>query len=238
MAVNLVECAAEERFGKRMNSTTIKQDLLSSIVVFLVALPLCMGTAIASGAPPAAGLITGIVGGIIVGLFSGAPLQVSGPAAGLAVLVYEIIQKHGLENLGIVVLVAGLFQIAAGLLKAGQIFRAISPSVIFGMLAGIGILIFGAQLHVMVDDKPREDGLKNLLAIPEAFVKGIFPVDGSSHHIAAAVGIGTIAILILWSQFAPKKLRWIPGALIAVAAATAISAAMALPIRYVDLNNN
>src|SRR5260370_41303978 len=116
-----------------MNSVPVGQDLLASVVVFLVALPLCMGIAIASGAPPAAGLITGIVGGIVVGLFSGCPLQVSGPAAGLAVLVYEIIQKHGLETLGVVVLVAGLFQIAAGLLRAGQIFRAISPSLLCGM---------------------------------------------------------------------------------------------------------
>src|SRR5688572_14123559 len=124
-----------------MNSVTVRHDLLSSVVVFLVALPLCMGIAIASGAPPAAGLITGIIGGIVVGMFSGCPLQVSGPAAGLAVLVYEIVQKQGLEKLGYVVLLAGLFQIVAGLLKAGQVFRAISPSVIFGMLAGIGVLI-------------------------------------------------------------------------------------------------
>ena len=221
-----------------MNSVTIRQDLLASIVVFLVALPLCMGIAIASGAPPAAGLITGIVGGIVVGAFSGCPLQVSGPAAGLAVLVYEIVQKHGLETLGIVVLIAGLFQIAAGLLKAGQVFRAISPSVIFGMLAGIGVLIFGAQFHVMVDDKPRSDGLKNLFTIPESIGKGLFPVDGSVHHLAAYVGVGTIAILVLWAQFAPKKLKWIPGALIAVAAATAVSSILSLPIRYVELSDD
>jgi MFS superfamily sulfate permease-like transporter len=221
-----------------MNAATVRQDLLASVVVFLVALPLCMGIAIASGAPPAAGLITGIVGGIVVGMFSGCPLQVSGPAAGLAVLVYEVVQKHGLKTLGVVILIAGIFQIAAGLLKAGQVFRAISPSVIFGMLAGIGILIFGAQFHVMVDDKPRADGLKNLLAIPESIVKGLFPVDGNVHHLAAYVGVGTIAILILWGQFAPKKLKWIPGALIAVSAATAVSAALSLPIRYVQLNDD
>lgn len=197
-----------------------------------------MGIAIASGAPPAAGLITGIVGGIITGLFSGCPLQVSGPAAGLAVLVYGVVQDHGLETLGLVVLIAGLLQIAAGLLKAGQVFRAISPSVIFGMLAGIGILIFGAQFHVMVDDKPRADGLKNLLAIPESIAKGIFPVEGSVHHLAAYVGVGTLLILILWSQFAPKKLKWIPGALIAVVAATAVSSILSLPIRYVQLSDN
>jgi len=143
-----------------------------------------------------------------------------------------------MQTLGIVVLVAGLFQIAAGLLKAGQVFRAISPSVIFGMLAGIGILIFSAQFHVMIDDKPRADGLKNLLSIPESIGKGIFPVDGSVHHLAAYVGVGTIAILILWAQFAPKKLKWIPGGLIAVAAATVVSFLFSLPIRYVQLNDN
>src|SRR5262245_16810226 len=133
-----------------MNSSTLKHDLLSSVVVFLVALPLCLGIAIASGVPPAAGLITGIIGGIIVGSLSGCPLQVSGPAAGLAVLVYDIVQKHGMGTLSIAVLLAGVIQMGAGALRAGQVFRAISPSVIYGMLAGIGILIFGAQFHVMV----------------------------------------------------------------------------------------
>src|SRR5207245_2718322 len=123
--------------------------------------------------------------------------------AGLAVLVFEIVQKQGMETLGIVVLLAGLLQIVAGFLKAGQVFRAISPSVIFGMLAGIGVLIFGAQFHVMVDDKPRADGLKNLISIPESIAKGLFPVDGSVHHLAAYIGVGTIAILILWGRFAP-----------------------------------
>ena len=107
-----------------------KQDFLASIVVFLVALPLCMGIAIASGAPVATGLITGIVGGLIVGVFSGAPLQVSGPAAGLTVIVYQIIQDHGLESLGITVLVAGLLQLVAGLLKYGRWFMACWPALV------------------------------------------------------------------------------------------------------------
>src|SRR5882757_3620676 len=113
-----------------------KKDLLASVVVFLVALPLCLGIAIASGAPPAAGLITGIIGGLVAGSLAGCPLQVSGPAAGLAVIVYEIIEKHGIKGLGVVILFAGLFQLAAGALKLGQYFRAISPSVVYGMLAG------------------------------------------------------------------------------------------------------
>ncbi len=81
-----------------------RQDALASVVVFLVALPLCMGIAIASGVPVAAGLITGIVGGIVVGSIAGCPLQVSGPAAGLTVIVYDIVQRFGLEMLGVIVL--------------------------------------------------------------------------------------------------------------------------------------
>lgn len=150
-----------------------RQDFLASIVVFLVAMPLCMGIAIASGAPVAAGLITGIVGGLIVGFFSGAPLQVSGPAAGLTVIVYQIIADHGLQTLGIAVLVAGLIQLVAGLLKYGRWFRAVSPAVVYGMLAGIGVLIFASQTHVMVDDSPKGSGLDNLLSIPGALAKGL-----------------------------------------------------------------
>ncbi len=150
-----------------------RQDFLASIVVFLVALPLCMGIAIASGVPVAAGLITGIVGGLVVGWFSGAPLQVSGPAAGLTVIVYDLVQHHGLEVLGIAVLIGGALQLIAGLLRYGGWFRAVSPAVIHGMLAGIGVLILSSQFHVMVDDAPKGSGLKNLLSIPEAIQKGL-----------------------------------------------------------------
>jgi MFS superfamily sulfate permease-like transporter len=214
------------------------RDLLASVVVFLVALPLCMGIAIASGAPPAAGLITGIIGGLVAGGLAGCPLQVSGPAAGLAVIVYEIIQKHGFAALAPIVVLAGLLQIAAGALKVGQFFRAIAPAVVYGMLAGIGILILGAQFHVMVDDKPRANGLANLLSIPESIQKGIFPIDGSSHHLAAALGLTTILVLLAWSKFAPKKMAWVPGALVAVAITTVAARLFAVPVKYVDIPDN
>jgi MFS superfamily sulfate permease-like transporter len=150
-----------------------KQDFLASIVVFLVALPLCMGIAIASGVPVVAGLITGIVGGLFVGWIAGAPLQVSGPAAGLTVIVYDLVQHHGLEVLGIAVLIGGALQLAAGLLRFGGWFRAVSPAVIHGMLAGIGVLILSSQFHVMVDDAPKGNGVQNLVSIPEAIQKGL-----------------------------------------------------------------
>jgi MFS superfamily sulfate permease-like transporter len=132
-----------------------------------------MGIAIASGVPVAAGLITGIVGGLIVGWFSGAPLQVSGPAAGLTVIVYDLVQHHGLEVLGIAVLIGGALQLIAGLMSYGGWFRAVSPAVIHGMLAGIGVLILSSQFHVMVDDAPKGSGIKNLTSIPEAIRKGL-----------------------------------------------------------------
>lgn len=219
-------------------SSAFSQDLLASVVVFLVALPLCMGIAIASGAPPAAGLITGIIGGLIVGALAGAPLQVSGPAAGLAVLVYDLITEHGFAALGPIVVLAGVLQIAAAALRVGQLFRAIAPAVIYGMLAGIGILIFGAQFHVMVDDAPRSNGLHNLISIPQAIWKGITPVDGSSHHLAAMLGLTTIITLVLWARFAPAKVKWVPGALVAVVLATGAAQLIGLDVRYVDIPSN
>ncbi len=220
------------------NKDTFFKDLLASVVVFLVALPLCMGIAIASGAPPALGLISGIVGGLVVGVIGGSPLQVSGPAAGLAVLVWQFIDKFGLANLGWVVLGAGLIQLAAGALKIGRWFQAVSPAVIQGMLAGIGALIFSSQFHVMVDDAPRSNGIQNFLSIPEAIQKGIFPVDGSAHHLAAFIGILTIATIALWAKFKPKKLYAVPGPLVAVVLASVVAGAFTLPIQFVDAPDN
>ena len=213
----------------------IGREFMASIVVFLVALPLCMGIAIASGVPVALGLITGIVGGLIVATVAGSPLQVSGPAAGLAVVVYEIVKTHGLQALGVIVLLAGAVQIVAGLLKLGKWFRAVSPAVIRGMLAGIGVLIFASQFHVMVDDKPKATGIQNLLTIPEALYKGVFPLDGDVHHLAAAIGLLTIVSLILWNVFKPKFLKSVPGALIAIILASGTTALMGLGINLVKV---
>lgn len=219
-------------------SGTVGRDLLASVVVFLVALPLCMGIAIASGVPPALGLISGMIGGIVVGSLAGSPLQVSGPAAGLAVLVYQLVQTEGMAALGIVVLGAGLLQLACGALRLGRWFRAVSPAVIQGMLAGIGVLIFASQFHVMVDDSPRSSGILNLISIPEAIVKGVIPQAGTAHHIAAAIGLSTITVIVLWNKFRPTKVKMIPGSLVAVVGATIIAILFAAPIEYVNVPAN
>ncbi len=221
-----------------VNRKDFARDLLASIVVFLVALPLCMGIAIASGASPVMGLTTGIIGGLVVGFIAGCPFQVSGPAAGLAVIVYELIQTHGIGMLGPIVILAGAIQLIAGLCRVGQLFRAISPAVIYGMLAGIGVLIFAGQFHVMVDDKPKGSGLQNLISIPEAIVKGLWPLDGSTHHLAAFLGVLTITVLLAWNKFAPAKLRLIPGAVVAVVTATAVAAMWKLPVQYIQIPDN
>ncbi len=123
----------------------LRQDVAASLVVFLVALPLCVGVAVASGVPAELGLVTGIVGGLVTGLLPGSSLQVSGPAAGLTVLVFEAVDSYGLPALGVIVLAAGLLQLAMGALRLGRWFRAMSLSVIEGMLAGIGLVLIAAS---------------------------------------------------------------------------------------------
>jgi MFS superfamily sulfate permease-like transporter len=211
------------------------KDFLASIVVFLVALPLCLGIAIATGASPSAGLISGIIGGLVVGSLSGCPLQVSGPAAGLVAIAWEVIHTQGVANLGAIILCAGIIQIAFSALRLGQWFRAVSPAVVEGMLAGIGVLIFASQFHVMIDDTPKSKGLTNLLTIPQAVLKGIFPLEGTTHHLAAGIGLLTITVIVLWGVITHKKLKLIPAPLVGVLIAVAVAAFFHLPIHYIQV---
>ena len=215
-----------------------RNDVSASIVVLLVALPLCMGVAIASGMPPMAGIITGIVGGLLVGGVTGSPLQVSGPAAGLTVLVWNIVEQHGIAMVGAVVLLAGVIQATAALLGFGRLFRAISPAVVYGMLGGIGVLIVASQWQVMVDAKPLSSGISNLLAMPSAVGKAIASPDGTSHRAAAALGVLTIAVIVLWNRWKPQRLAMIPAPLIAVLAATLAAAVFSAEVNYIDVPAN
>ena len=233
-----VSAARKAQAPASSGASPLGPDFMASIVVLLVALPLCMGIAIASGVPPALGLVTGMVGGLVVGFLAGQPLLVSGPAASLAVMVWQLVQDFGLAALGPAVLISGVLQLAAGVAGLGRWFRAVSPAVIQGMLAGIGVLIFGSQFHVMVDDSPRGSGLANLISIPEAIYKGIFPLDGSVHHIAAVIGLLTIASILLWNRFKPTTLKMLPGPLIGVVIATSTTWALALPIAHVEVPAN
>jgi MFS superfamily sulfate permease-like transporter len=217
-----------------MTQSPFAKDFLASWVVFLVALPLCMGIAIASGMPPASGIVTGILGGILVGALSGSPLQVSGPAAGLAVIVFQLVRDHGFEAIGPILVVAGALQMVAGKFKLGRWFRAMSPAVVYGMLSGIGILLIGGQFYVMLDDKPRQTGLDNLIGMPSEMLHDIV----GDHRYAAALGLLTMAVLVGWNVFRPKKLKLVPGALIAVVIATIVAAIWKFPVHHVEVPGN
>jgi MFS superfamily sulfate permease-like transporter len=121
------------------------------------------------------------------------------------------------------------------LCKLGQWFRAVSPAVIHGMLAGIGVLIFASQFHIMLDAVPRGSGLANIAAIPEAVWRGVVPSADANHHQAALIGALTILVLLFWKSFIPKRLRVVPAPLIAVIAASLATFALALPIKQVAL---
>ncbi len=212
------------------------RDFTASIVVFLVAMPLCMGIAIASGVPPEKGLVTGIIGGLVVGLLAGSPLQVSGPAAGLAVIVFELVREQGLSALGPILILAGAIQVVAGVLRVGGWFRAISPAVVHGMLAGIGILIVVGQYHVLFDAKPLSNGLANLAAMPGR-VLGL-STDLAAAEMALGLGLLTIATMIGWDKFKPAAVKLVPGALVGVVAATLVAFSLGLDVTRVTVPSN
>ena len=212
----------------------LPRELLASVVVFLVALPLCMGIAIASGMPPAKGLITGIIGGLVVGWLAGSPLQVSGPAAGLAVLVFELVRQHGMAMLGPILLLAGFLQLVAGRLRLGCWFRVTAPAVVYGMLAGIGGLIVLSQVHVMLDGVPQPSGLDNLTGFPAAVAEAI-PGLGWQ---AGLLGLTTMLVMWAWDKLRPHKLRFVPGALLGVGLTTGASLLLALQVKRVQVPEN
>ncbi|MBL1101705.1 SulP family inorganic anion transporter [Streptomyces coffeae] len=217
--------------GSGVSTGTLRADFTASLVVFLVAVPLCVGVAVASGVPAELGLITGIVGGLVTGFLPGSSLQVSGPAAGLTVLVYEAVEEYGLAALGVLVLAAGLLQLAMGALRLGRWFRAISVAVVQGMLAGIGLVLIASQLYALADAKAPSSGLGKIGHIPQLIVD----VAGSgTAWKAVAVGVGTIAVLILWPRFR-KGAEILPAPLAAVALATAATAAFDLPVARVEV---
>ncbi|WP_121665955.1 SulP family inorganic anion transporter [Mesonia aquimarina] len=208
----------------------LNKDIPASIVVFFVALPLCLGIALASGAPLFSGLIAGIVGGIVVGAISGSSLGVSGPAAGLAVIVLGAIATLGFENFLVAVVIGGALQILLGVLKAGVIGYYFPSSVIKGMLAGIGIIIFLKQIpHAFGYDKVAHGELSFSQSDGEnTFTELVNMLDYISLG-AVMVTVISLAILLLWEKVLSKKHKIftiIPGPLVAVVAGVAYYIAM------------
>lgn len=198
----------------------IKNDLPASIVVFFVALPLCLGIALASGAPLFSGLIAGIVGGILVGSLSGSQIGVSGPAAGLAVIVAAAILQLGYESFLVAVVIGGILQIILGVLKAGIIGYYFPSSVIKGMLTGIGIIIILKEIPYFfgVDKNPEGDFAFNQVDGENTFSELLNIFDYISIG-PTLIALTALAILILWDRVLSKKgkiFKLIQGPLVAV----------------------
>jgi carbonic anhydrase len=208
----------------------LRYDLPASLVVFLVALPLSLGIAIASGAPLVAGLIAAVVGGIVAGSLGGSALQVSGPAAGLTVVVAGLIEDFGWPMTCVITICAGALQILFGVIKIARAALAVAPVVVHAMLAGIGVTIVLQQVHVLMGGSSRSSAWENIKALP----------NGILHHELHEVIVGglVIAILLLWPRL-PAKVRLIPGALVAIVVATALAEAAGLEgVDRIELSAN
>ncbi|MFC9972975.1 SulP family inorganic anion transporter [Spirillospora sp. NPDC127200] len=198
----------------------MRRDLLASFVVFLVAIPLSLGIAVAAGAPIAAGLIAAIVGGVVAGALGGSPLQVSGPTAGLTVIVASLIQTYGWRATCAITLMGGLLQLALAACRVARTALAVSPAVVHGMLAGVGVVLILAQVHIVLGGEPQHSALANLRELPGQVLHP------QSHP--ALLGALTIGVMLLWSQLAKRRERgplaalgrWVPGPLPAIALAT------------------
>jgi len=185
----------------------LKHDLPASIVVFFVALPLCLGIALASGAPLFSGIIAGIVGGIVVGIASGSTLGVSGPAAGLAVIVASAITSLGSWPIFLTtVVLAGLIQLVMGFAKAGFIAYFFPSSVIKGMLTGIGLLIILKQIpHALGYDKDVEGDFEFFQFDGENSFSSLISAFEAFSSSAVLISVISLFILILWETFLAKK---------------------------------
>jgi carbonic anhydrase len=218
----------DEQGGHRLRSI-LRYDLPSSLVVFQVALPLSLGIAIASGAPVLSGLVAAVVGGIIVGALGGSPLQVSGPAAGLTVVVADLISDFGWAVTCLITVAAGVLQVLLGLSRVARAALAISPVVVHAMLAGIGITIALQQTHVLLGGKSKSTAWHNVIELPGQLI--------GAHRPGVLLGVLVIAILIAW-RWVPAKLARIPGPLVAIVGVTIISLVFPFHVRRIELEGS
>ncbi|WP_257231615.1 SulP family inorganic anion transporter [Streptomyces sp. Rer75] len=219
--------------GGKAAGVNLGTEISASLVVFLVALPLCIGVAVASGAPAELGIITGVIGGLVVGMTPGSTLQVSGPAAGLAALVAETVEAQGIAMLGVIVLGAGILQIALGLIRLGRMFQATSVAVVQGMLAGIGLPLMVSQSYPLADNKAPGTPIENMLAFPGLVADTLANPQAA---IAAGLGIATVVLSFVWKKV-PGPVNKIPAALVAVGLGIGIAALPGVEVKTLQVGN-
>ena len=194
----------------------VMRDMAAGLVVFLVAVPLCLGVALASGVPLFAGLAAGIIGGILVGMISGSQTSVSGPDAGLTVLVATQIATLGSFQAFLLALVlAGVLQIVLGFIRAGSLSAFFPSSVIKGLLVAIGVILVLKQIpHVLGHDSDPEGEMEFVQPDHETTFSELGRLIGDIHPGAATIGLASIALLMLWGRWKPLKRSGIPGSLV------------------------
>lgn len=207
----------------------LRHDVPASLVVFLVALPLSLGIAIASGAPLMAGLIAAVAGGMVAGAVGGSPLQVSGPAAGTVTVVAGLINQIGWPATCLVTIAAGVLQVLFGVSRIARAALAIAPVVVHAMLAGIGVTIALQQIHVVLGATSQSSAWANLRALPQSLT--------TQHGPDVLIGVLVVAILLCWPRL-PAKIRAVPAALVAIVAATALAAILRLPVERITLSGS
>ncbi|HWE87904.1 MAG TPA: bifunctional SulP family inorganic anion transporter/carbonic anhydrase [Pseudonocardiaceae bacterium] len=208
--------------------TIARHDLPASIVVFLIAIPLSLGIAVASGAPLMSGLIAAVIGGVVAGALGGSPLSVSGPAAGLTVVVAGLVVKFGWPATAAITVAAGALQLLLGFTKAGRFALSLSPGIVHGMMAGIGVTIAVQQAHVALGGSALSSVWSNLRDLPAVLM---------AHHTGPIL-IAEICIVVLVGWPKIPKASVIPAPLLAVALATAIAALTHLNVTRVRLPRN
>lgn len=212
---------------KLYSAEAIVADLRSGLVVFLVALPLCLGIALASGTSAMSGLLAGIIGGLIVGAMSGSHTSVSGPAAGLTAIVLARMQVHegSFETFILAVFLAGVIQIGMGLMKAGALSAFFPSSVIKGLLAAIGVILILKQLpHLVGHDDDFEGEMSFQQPDGETTFSELLTVFPSNWNIGAAViGLSTILLLLIWNRVPRLRSSLVPGPLVVVLAGVALN---------------
>jgi carbonic anhydrase len=200
------------------STSTLPRDLAAGMVVFLVALPLCLGMAHASGAPWLSGIVAGIIGGVLVGMLSGSQVSVSGPSAGMtAVVAAQVATLGSFEAFLMAVVVAGLMQVALGLARAGAMAVFIPSGVINGLLTAIGVILVLKQIpHVLGHDPDPEGEMAFLQPDRENTFSELLATAGDIQPGAAAIGLLSIAVLVAWRRWRPLKTALIPGPLAVV----------------------
>ena len=198
-----------------------KEDWISSLVVFIVAIPLSLGIALASGGSPAAGLISAVIGGIVTGALAGAPFAVTGPAAGLTAFVFQIVQQYGFSALAAITVICGGFQLIFGFAKCGRFFKMIPKAILEGVLSAIGFIIVFGQLHVLMGAPLPKSPIDSVLTLKNSTMNA-FDFSGGIASIGLAFGMLALFIQIMWPRLF-RKWAWIPAALPAVLITTLAS---------------